>query len=123
MYQQKRTYRDDAGDATYRRIYLLVSREGGGWQSMAAIVGLAGGLLSVPLAILLWLLKFIAPIHLASTLNEVSTILFVLTIPLLALAACSLDLLENKFPPPAPPEPYPTLARWRHLRPRDLRRN
>ncbi len=118
-------YRDDEGDLIYRRICLLVSSNCGGWRSMVAILGLAGALLSVPLAMLLWGIgRFVAPIEIATTLKEVSNILFVLTLPLMALGACCLDLLENKFPPSTPPKHYPIgLARWRHLRPRDLRSN
>ena len=124
MYQKKRTYRDEAGDGIYRRIYVLVSMEGGGWGSRVAIFGLAGGLFSVPLAMLLWVLKFIAPIQTAATLNEVSNILFALALPLLALGACCLDLLESKSPSSTPPGHNPiSLADWRHLRPRDLRSN
>src|SRR5688572_9025442 len=100
MHQAKRTYRDNAGDRIYLRIYLLVSRRGGGWRSMAAFFGLAGGLLSVPLAMVLWGIgRFIAPIQISSTLNELSNILFLITLPLMAVGACCLDLLENRLPP------------------------
>jgi hypothetical protein len=106
-------------DRIYLRIYLLLSKKGGGWPSFGALIGLVGGLLSVPLASLLWATSsFIAPIEIGSILNTLSNILFVLTLPLLALGACCLDLLENKFPTtPSDAAPPINLERWRHLRP------
>lgn len=83
----------------YLRIYLLLSKKGGGWPSFGALIGLVGGLLSVPLASLLWAMsKFIGPVEISPTLNMLSNILFALTLPLLGLGACCLDLLEAKFP-------------------------
>lgn len=112
-------------DRIYLRIYLLLSKKGGGWPSFGALIGLVGGLLSVPLASLLWAMsKFIGPVEIGPTLNMLSNILFALTLPLLALSACCLDLLEAKFPTtPSAVAPPISLERWRHLRPRQPHNN
>jgi len=100
---------DELRGEIYERIYLLVTRKGGGWQSAGAAFGLAAGALSVPTAAALWAAaKFFGPAGIGPALNFSSTILFVLTLPLLALGACFLDRLEKKSPSlplPAPPEP------------------
>jgi hypothetical protein len=112
-------------DRIYLTIYLLLSKKGGGWPSFAGLIGLVGGLLSVPLASLLWAMsRLIGPLEIGPTLNILSNILFALTLPLLALGAYCLDLLENKFPTTrssvAPPI---SLERWRHLRPHQPHNN
>jgi hypothetical protein len=122
---QAQTIHDEMGDRIYLRIYALVSKRGAGWPSVGAVSGLLGGLLTVPVALLLsGMSKFIAPVEIVGTLDVLSNILFLLTLPLLALAACCLDLLENKFPA-TPPAEYQTigLEGLRHLRPRHLHNN
>jgi hypothetical protein len=102
-----RTYalpEDDLRGGLYRRIYLLISKRRGGWQSAGAAFGLAGGLLSIPLALLSWAaVRFLAPAAIGPTLNVLSNVFFALALPLLALGACCLDLLERKPPAAAPP--------------------
>lgn len=119
MTQTHTTQYEEIEDRIYLRIYLLLSNKGGGWPSAGAVLGLACGLLSVPLAALLWAMsRFIAPDEIGSTLNMLSNFLFALTLPLLALGACSLDLLENKFSTqPSAAAPPINLEGWRHLRP------
>jgi hypothetical protein len=114
----------ESDDRIYLRIYLLLSK-GGGWPSFGVLIGLVGGLLSVPLASLLWTMStFIGPVEIGPTLNLLSNILFALTLPLLALGACCLDLLENKFPTTGSALALPiNLNRWRHLRPSQPHKN
>jgi hypothetical protein len=112
---------DDLKGGLYWRIFLLVSKEQGGWTAVGVAFGLAGGVLSIPLALLLWVgARFIGPAGIGPTLNLLSTILFALTFPLLAVGAYCLDRLEKKPPIlPLPTEPRPAVLRsWRHLRPR-----
>ena len=90
---------DDSGDLLYRRIYLLVSKDVWGWPSIGAVCGLAGGLLSVILGGLLWVVvRLLATGVFGALLNRVELVFFVLTLPLLALGAHCLDLLEQARP-------------------------
>lgn len=96
----KRHYRSRGGqreDDIYRRINFLVIQSPRTWQSVCAAVGLAGGLLAPLLGALLTVTAwFFTPG--GSLLNALGTASFVLTIPLLALGAYCLDLLEKKAP-------------------------
>ena len=108
---------DDLGSALYLRIYLLLSKRRGGWQSAGAAFGLAGGMLSLPAALLLWAAaRFIAPVGTAAAMNVLSNVFFALPLPLLALGAYCLDLLERK------PPVLPSTARCRPARPDPRRR-
>jgi hypothetical protein len=90
---------DDLGGEFYRRIYLLVSTKRGGWQSAGAVFGLTGGMLSIPLALVSWAaVRFLSPVAISATLNVLSNLFFALSLPLLALGAYCLDLLEKKPP-------------------------
>lgn len=94
---------DDLGDVLYRRIYLLIRKNRWAWQSVGAAFGLAGGMFSILLGLLLWAtVRFFAPSSYGSFLNVLSLVFFVLLFPLLALGAHCLDLLEKK-PPLLPP--------------------
>lgn len=113
---------DDLGGEVYRRVYLLVNKNWGGWQSIGATIGLAGGVLSTPWALLLWAaVKFLTPSGIGTTLSLLSNVLFALSLPLLALGASCLDLLEKKPPVlPLPAESQPASPRrLHHLRPRN----
>ncbi len=91
--------KDELGEGLYRRIYLLVKETRGGWDTIGAAFGLAGGTLSIVLGALLWVVvSLLAPGGLRSFLNVLETAFFVLPIPLLALASYCLDLLEKRFP-------------------------
>ncbi len=98
----------------YRRILLLLGKNRGGWQSAVAAGGLFGGLLSIVLGFLDWgVVGLIAPAGaLGSFLNRAGIVLFILPLPLLALGAHCLDLLEKKAPPlPLPAESRPATPR------------
>ena len=92
--------KDELRGEIYRRIFLLVRENRGTWQSVAAAVGLCGGLLSIVLGVLVWAaVALTAPAGaLGSFLNVAGSILFALPLPLLALGAHCLDLLEQKAP-------------------------
>ena len=90
---------DDLSRELYGRICLLVSGNRGGWESFGAAFGLAGGVLSAPSGALLWAAaQFPALAGTGPALSVLSNVLFGLCLPLLALGACCLDLLEKKSP-------------------------
>ena len=102
MKAKNKTYalpEDELRGEIYRRVYLLLRKEGGGWHAVGAAFGLGAGTLSVPVALVLgaaaW---FLVPTSAGPTLHLLSTTLFVLTLPLLALGAFFLDILEKKPP-------------------------
>jgi hypothetical protein len=94
--------KDELGGELYRRIYLLISKNQGSRQSIGASVGLFGGLLSIILGSLLWaIVPFLVRGGFESFLNTVEILFFALSLPLLAVGVCCLDLLE-KSPPILP---------------------
>lgn len=105
---------DELKGGIYERILLLMGKNRGTWQSVGAAVGLFGGLLSIVLAVLIWaVVGLIAPAGaLGSLLDVGGTVLFILPLPLLALGAHCLDLLEKKAPVisslPAESQPEPS---------------
>ena len=81
----------------YEEMHRLVEKNPWAWQSVAAVTGLVGGALSPVLGTLLIAVTwFIHSQGLVSTLNALSIVSFVLTIPLLTFGAHCLDLLERK---------------------------
>jgi hypothetical protein len=91
---------DELRGGIYRRILLLMGKNRRTWQACGATVGLFGGLLFIVLGVLVWaVVGLIAPAGvLGSFLNVAGTVLFFLPLPLLALGAHCLDLLEKKAP-------------------------
>lgn len=90
---------DNFGEVLYRRIYLLIRKNGWGWQSVGAAVGLGGGVLSLLLGGLLWVIvRFFAAGRFGAFLNSVELVFFVIILPLLALGVHCLDLLEKRLP-------------------------
>ena len=104
--------KDELGGELYRRIYLLIRKNRWTWQSVGATFGLASGSLSILLGLPLWAgAWFLAPSSFGSLPNVLSTVLLVLTIPLLAVGAYCLDLLEKQPPAiPLPVESRPAVA-------------
>jgi len=81
----------------YQRIELLVRKNPWTWQSIGAVLGLVGGILSPVLGtLLIAVMWIIGSSEEVSVLNVVSIVSFVLTLPLLAGGAHCLDLLERK---------------------------
>lgn len=105
---------DEMRGEIYTRILLLLGKNLWTWESAAAAVGLFGGLLAIVLGGLAWaVVGLFAPAGaLGSFLDAAGTVLLVLPLPLLALGAYCLDLLEKK-PPTLPPhgESRPDAAR------------
>ncbi len=101
--------KDELRGELYQRIYLLIRKNRGTRQSIGAGLGLASGLLSIILGALLWtIVSLLAPGSFRSFLNGVETLLFALSLPLLALGAYCLDLLEMRAPSlPLPAKPQP----------------
>jgi hypothetical protein len=105
---------DELKGEIYRRILLLMGKNLWKWESVTAAVSLFGGLLSIVLGALVWaVVGLFAPAGaLGRFLDVAGTILFVLPLPLLALGAYCLDLLEKKPPAlPLPVESQPDAAR------------
>ena len=89
--------KDDSGGRLYRGIYLLISRQPWTWQSVGATCGLAGGMLSMLSGLLLWMsTRFLAARGVGSSTQLWEILFFVLPIPLMALGAHCLDLLEKR---------------------------
>ena len=110
---------DDLRGEIYRRILLLMKKNRGSWQSVVAATGLFGGLLSILLGGLAWAAVglFSPSGALGSLLDTAGTVLLVVPLPLLALGAFCLDLLEKKSPSlPLPAEPRPAVSVRRHQR-------
>jgi len=118
---------DELRGDIYRRILLLLGKNRGTWQAVAAAAGLFGGLLAIALGALDWaFVGLFAPAGaLGSSLDAAGTALLVLPLPLLALGALCLDLLEKKPPAlPLPAEPRPAApVRGHRRRPRHPRFN
>jgi hypothetical protein len=106
---------DELRGDIYRRVLLLLGKNRGSWQAAAAALCLFGGLLAIVIGALDWAAAglFAPPGALGAFMDEAGTFLLVLPLPLLALGAFCLDLLEKK-PPPLPPPPEPRPARHHH---------
>ncbi|HEX8492509.1 MAG TPA: hypothetical protein VF658_06680 [Pyrinomonadaceae bacterium] len=91
--------KDVLGEMLYRRIYLLVKKNRCDWAAIGATFGLVGGMLSIVLGSLLWaIVKLLVTGSPGSLLNLLESMSFVLPLPLLALGAHCLDLLEQRPP-------------------------
>lgn len=103
----------------YQEIEILIRKNPWAWQSVCAVLGLAGGVIAPILGaifdVITW---FVHSILVNSYLHVISIVLCALTLPLLILGASCLDLLEAKtkntqLSPPASPlymESSPVLA-------------
>jgi len=93
---------DQTRDDPFERIGSLIGKSPRTWQSVGAVFGLAGGLLAPALGTLLTVMSWFVSQQRASLyLSRLSTILFFLTIPLLALGAHCLDMLEARATTPS----------------------
>ena len=77
-------------------IQRLIETHPWAWQSIGALAGLVGGVLSPVLGTLLIGVTSFSTEHLVSLINVMSVISFALTIPLLIFGAHCLDLLERE---------------------------
>lgn len=84
-------------DFFLHQIYLLIKKNKWKWQSLTALITLCAGLLSpvvgAALNLTVW---FVSASHFRTLLYETSMVFYVLALPLLALGAHCLDLLEKK---------------------------
>ena len=118
--------KDELGGELYRRICLLISKNRWTRQSIGAAFGLAGGMLSIILGAVLWaIIQLLAPGSFGSFLNGLEIVFFALALPLLALGAYCLDLLETKASilPLHAKSPPVGFERLLHLRPQHLHKN
>lgn len=91
--------KDEPGGELYGRIHFLVRNNGWTRQSIGATLGVVGGTLSIILGALSWMVVYmLAPGRFESFLNTAEVVLFAFSLPLLALGACCLDLLEKSSP-------------------------
>ena len=88
--------KDESGVDLYEEIELLIKQNPWTWQSVCAVLGLAGGVLSPFLGTLLIGVAWLIESPEFSGLHILSIGLFTLPIPLLAGGAHCLDLLERK---------------------------
>jgi hypothetical protein len=118
---------DDLRGEIFQRILRLMGKNRRSWQAVAAAVGLFGALLCIALGAVDWaFVGLFAPAGaLGSFLDKTGTVLLLLPLPLLALGAFCLDLLEKKPPAlPLPAEPRPAVpVRWHRFRARRPHRN
>jgi hypothetical protein len=88
----------------YHEIESLIKKNPWAWQSIFAVVGLAGGVIAPILGavsdVITW---FVNSIQVNSYLHVLSIVFCTLTIPLLTLGAFCLDLLEAKVAKLSPP--------------------
>ncbi|MFL6285366.1 MAG: hypothetical protein ACJ74Q_19690, partial [Pyrinomonadaceae bacterium] len=97
------TSRDRTGDDPFERIGSLISKSPRTWPSIGAVLGLAGGILAPASGTLLTIISWLTGQQRASLyLSRLSTTLLFLTIPLLALGAHCLDMLEARGATPSP---------------------
>lgn len=81
----------------YEEMHRLIGIHPWAWQSIGAVSGLVGGVLSPVLGtLLIAVTRFIHSDGVVSSLNILIIVSFALTIPLLAFGAHCLDLLERK---------------------------
>jgi hypothetical protein len=86
----------------YEEMHRLIEINPWAWQSIGAVSGLIGGVLSPVFGtLLIAVTRFIHSGPTDSLLNGLSIVSFVLTIPLLAFGAHCLDLLERKTANPS----------------------
>jgi hypothetical protein len=103
MDQERKLPEDQQWDL-YEEMHRLIEVNPWTWQSIGAVSGVVGGVLSPVVGTLsIAITWFIDSERIVSSLNGLSIISFVLTIPLLAFGAHCLDLLERKtarlYPP------------------------
>ncbi len=118
--------KDELGEGLYRRIYQLTKKNRGNWAARGATFGLAGGMLAILLGALLWaIVPLLSQGSLRSSLNVLETVFFVLPLPLLALGAYCLDLLEKRPPilPLPSKSPLADLESQHRLRPQRPHQN
>jgi len=95
---------DRVADDLYQRAYVLIKGSPGTWTAFGAAFGLPAGLFCPVIGALLTVTAWSVKLHaFSSVLNVLSLISFMFTMPLLALGAHCLDLLEGKSLPPPPP--------------------
>lgn len=78
---------DEYGEGMYLQIFFLIKMHKWTWQSIGAIIGLGGGIVSIVIAILLPAVPLI---------KGISSVFLMLFLLLLGLGAHCLDLLEEK---------------------------
>jgi hypothetical protein len=115
---------DELGGRFYRRIYLLIKKNRRACAAIGAAFGLIGGTLSIVMGALLWaIVALLAPVSPRSFLNVLEIVSFVLPLPLLALGAHCLDLLEKRpriiflLSVQSQPDGFESLLRFRPGRP------
>jgi len=88
---------DDLDCDIYERMQGLIEKHPWAWQSIGAVSGLVGGILTPVIGTLFIAVTwFIHSERVVSSLDGLGIVSFVLTIPLLTFGAHCLDLLERK---------------------------
>ncbi len=97
MKSSHKSKEDEIWEGLYPRVSFLIKTNKWTWQSVGAVFGLGGGILSIIVAILLPIIaSWLTPNDLVSFLKGISFVFLILFLPLLILGAHCLDLLEKK---------------------------
>jgi hypothetical protein len=102
------TFEGEAETDLYEEMETLIKKNPWAWQSVLAVLGLAGGVIAPILGatadVVTW---FVHSQSVNSRLHVASIVSCALTIPLLMLGALCLDLLQRKTPNLSPPADTP----------------
>jgi len=89
-------HEDEIWESLFLRIPFLVKKNQWKWQSVGAIAGLGGGIAAFVLTMTLSVFGWLTRDGLAPILKEAGFVSLVSVLPLLALGAHCLDLLEKE---------------------------
>ena len=96
MNRSEKSLEDEIWEGLYLRIPFLVKKNQWTRQSIGAVLGLGGGVVSFILTITLHSINWLLQGNLVPLLKEIDFVSLILVLPLLALGAHCLDLLEKE---------------------------
>jgi len=96
MNRSEKSQEDEIWEGLYLRIPFLVKKNQWTRQSIGAVLGLGGGVVSFILTITLNGINWLLQGNLVPLLKEIDFVSLILVLPLLALGAHCLDLLEKE---------------------------
>ncbi|MDQ3129903.1 MAG: hypothetical protein M3Q99_03965 [Acidobacteriota bacterium] len=97
MKSSHKSKEDEIWEGLYPRVLFLIKTNKWAWQSVGAVFGLGGGILSIIAAIVLPIIaSLLMPSDSIPFLKRISSVFLILCLPLLILGAHCLDLLEKK---------------------------
>ncbi len=96
MNRSEKSQEDEIWEGLYLRIPFLIKNNQWTWQSIGALLGLGGGVVSFIFTITLHSINWLLQGNLVPLLKEIDFVSLILVLPLLALGAHCLDLLEKE---------------------------